>query len=332
MILKSENVSGRETAQGSPLQPVRLVCPACQGSLSKDETHVQCLSCGSTFVVRDGFPELLIGERYTDPISSAEIQAEEETLRLTTERYWIPLFRQFWPDRSWRPKILSLGCGVGTDVELLCQNGFDAMGIDCGERVSSWQRRQYPERFVLANGMHLPFESGTFDAIYCGCVFPHIGVVGSSYNLQPDFRKQRLALAREMARVTRPSGKIIAASPNRHFPFDIFHEHTQQRFRARLTMPWDPLLLSRRDYEDLFRQAGFQKATGLPVEKYWSFAHSRKTLKGRLLGAPVRFIFWFVSRPPCKLLRTSFLNPWIVVLVQAGRELPRPIDAIRGLP
>jgi hypothetical protein len=104
------------------------------------------------------------------------------------------------------------------------------------------------------------------------------------------------------------------SNPNRLFPFDIFHEHTANNFRLRFHLPSDPILLSRLDYQRLFSPTGCESTVGLPVSGYWSFTNSRKTLKGRIASAPVRFLFWLVSA--FEPLRTSFLNPWIIVLVE----------------
>lgn len=301
--------------------PVPVVCPHCHGRLAEDARNVWCADCQRRFPRHNGFADLIVGDRYMDPIDEAHMLAEEENLRDTTERYWVPLFRGFWPRPAVRPRLLSLGCGVGTDIEVLTGAGFDPVGIDCGERTAAWHRRREPSRFVLANGKRLPFEDGSFDAVFCGCVFPHIGVQGSSYSLEPDWRAQRLELAREMSRVLKPGGKVVVASPNRWFPLDIFHEHTAERVRMRPNWPWDRLLLSRGDYQQLFRDAGAarSRASTLPNERYWSFAHSRRSLKGRLLAVPVRSVFWLVSRSWLSSLRSSPLNPWIVVLIE-----PRP--------
>jgi hypothetical protein len=111
---------------------------------------------------------------------------------------------------------------------------------------------------------------------------------------------------------------VIASNPNRWFPFDIFHEHTADRFVMRPSPPWNPLLLSRGDYARLFAPAGCPRATGLPVAGYWSFANSRKKLKGRIMSAPLRFLFWLVSLEPLAFLRASFMNPWLIVMIQKG--------------
>lgn len=293
-----------------------IVCPQCTEPFAGVE-EFHCRKCQKTYPLLDGFPDLIVGNRYDDPTPEEAILAEEITNRRTVEDYYIPLFSRIWPGAgaSAAPRVLSLGCGVGTDVEALCEAGYDAYGIDNGKRSAEWKRRKFPERLFMANGAHMPFPSETFDAVFCGCVFPHVGVQGFSYAVTPDYHEQRLELARGIVRVLKPDGRVIASNPNRYFPFDIFHEHTAERMRMRFNPPWNPLLLSRGDYERLFREAGCARAGGLPVARYWSFANSRRTLKGRILSAPVRFLFQLCSFKP---LRTSMLNPWIIVLIEKG--------------
>jgi SAM-dependent methyltransferase len=298
-----------------PVGSVRLVCPACRGTLHTERDVVYCSDCERGFPTVDGFPDLIHGERY--PVDNGEqvMLNEELTNRRTVEEYYVPLFEKLFGGRQ--ASILSLGCGVGADVDALCDAGFDAYGIDNGVRSSQWKRRGHQDRLIMANGKHMPFPDETFDCVFCGCVFPHVGVQGETYKVSDDYKEQRQCLASEMARVLKPGGRIIASNPNRWFPFDIFHGHTAGSFHARLTLPNDPLLLSRGDYEKLFAPAGCVRAVGLPVKGYWSFANSRKHLKGRIGSLPVRLAFRIASA--IKPLHTSFLNPWIIVMVEKAK-------------
>jgi hypothetical protein len=138
-----------------------------------------------------------------------------------------------------------------------------------------------------------------FDFAYCGCVFPHVGVEGVTYNVTEDYYEQRLALAKEMVRVVKKGSRIISCNPNRNFPCDIFHGHRGGKFTARRTRRSNPLLLSAKDYERLFGEAGCRKFEPLPANNYWGFTGSSRTLKGRILTLPVRFIFGLYHGPSC---------------------------------
>lgn len=295
---------------------VPVVCPQCKGQLSSFADALVCDSCQRAFPFDGEYPDLVVGARYDDDTPDDEVRGEEDGNRATAKRYWVPLFKKLWSERPGTPKILSLGCGVGSDVDQLCAAGFRAVGIDNGKRAAAWLMHRNGPDFFRANGQHMPFEDETFDFVYCGCVFPHVGVQGMTYNVTGDYYEQRLALAKEMVRVVKKGGRIISCNPNRNFPFDIFHGHRGGKITARRTHRSNPLLLSAKDYERLFGEAGCRKFEALPAENYWGFTGSSRTLKGRILTMPVRLIFWLVSRPQLRFLRASMFNPWLVMMME----------------
>jgi SAM-dependent methyltransferase len=298
--------------------PVPLVCPACREQFVDDASALKCSACGRQYPWAGEFPDLILGGRFDDATSESKMNYEMEANTDSARNYLLPLFRNLWPGSSGNLNLLSMGCGTGADVEFLTQQGFPCVGIDCGNRSDAWLQLKLKERFFLANGKHLPFPDETFDGAFSGCVFPHVGVQGDTDQVAPDCFHQRLELAREMVRVLKPGGKILVSSPNRFFPLDLFHGREEGVMRPKLNSPANRFLLSFADYRDLFLQAGCASARALPVGGYWGFIRSRRSLKGLLLGLPVRFLFSLVSKERLRFLRTSLLNPWLIVLIEKG--------------
>jgi SAM-dependent methyltransferase len=301
------------------MMPVEPVCPHCHGPLRRLPETIHCQKCAAQFGYEDGIPNLVVGGRFDDENNEARCAYETDSNEFLTRNYLIPLFRKRLASIS-QPRLLSLGCGVGIDVDLLSEAGFHAHGIDCGNRAKEWQKRRCLDRLNLANGKALPFEDGAFDLVYCGCVFPHVGVEGDSNRVTPDFLSERLKIAREMTRVLKPGGSVMVSSPNRLFPLDLFHGRSEAQPMPRWNPPSSRFLLSGADYRTLFQKAGCTQFELLPVTGYWGFLRKKQSLKGRVVTWPVRTVFNLVSRESCRFLRSSIINPWLVMMMSLPRS------------
>jgi SAM-dependent methyltransferase len=277
--------------------------------------RIACRGCDQTYEYCGGFPDLVVGGRFEDEADDARTRYEEESNDYLTRNYLIPTFQRVL-EAAPAARILSLGCGSGVDVDLMAGAGFDIVGIDCGNRTEVWPHRRERERLCLANGKHLPFESATFDAVYCGCVFPHVGVDGDSDRVRPDYWSQRSAIASEITRVLKPNGHVMVSSPNRLCPVDLFHGRNPSQPFPRVNPPWNPFLLSAGDYRRLFHEAGCGRATLLPITKYWGFIRMKQRLAGRVMAFPVEALFRMLSTSPLRGLRGSPVNPWLVMMAQ----------------
>ncbi len=292
-----------------------MVCPVCRGELSWERISNDCTKCGASFSYENGIPDLIVGERFDDEDDRARSEYEALSNEHLSRGYLIPTLRRIFGAAA-RPRVLSLGCGVGMDIDILTDAGFDIVGIDCGNRSKLWPERRHWQRLYLANGKNLPFENETFDMVYCGCVFPHVGVDGDTNRVLPQYREERLRIASEMARVVKKDGHILVSSPNRKFPLDLFHGRSPDQPFPRLNPPWSPFLLSSQDYMALFAETGCAGYTMLPVANYWGFVRMKQRWKGRVMAFPIETVFNAVSRPSLAFLRDSAVNPWLVMLIQ----------------
>lgn len=295
---------------------IRAVCPRCRGDLAWLGESIECGQCGSRYTRVNGFPDLIEGGRFDDDADSARSTYETTSNDYLAKNYLLPTFRRRLAGIR-TPRILSLGCGVGIDVDLLTEEGWDTIGVDCGNRTLEWPSRRHPERLYLANGKSLPFEDHSFDLVYCGCVFPHIGVEGDSNKVLPNYYDERLQMAKEMTRVLRPGGSIMVSSPNRMFPVDIFHGRDENHPLPRWNPPSSRFLLSAGDYRRLFGEAGCTGFALQPVTNYWGFVRKGRSWKGRLVTLPVRSVFNLVSTDAFRFLRGSFISPWLVMMMNS---------------
>jgi hypothetical protein len=117
-----------------------------------------------------------------------------------------------------------------------------------------------------------------------------------------------------MTRVTRPGGRVLVSSPNRWFPLDLFHGRGPDQPFPLWNPPWRRFLLSAGDYRALFGLAGCRDWRALPVKNYWGFHRLNQTRRGRLLAAPVKTVFALSSLGGFGWLRTTPVNPWLVLV------------------
>jgi SAM-dependent methyltransferase len=102
-------------------------------------------------------------------------------------------------------RLLDVGCGAGRALFALNQAGYQVTGLDLSLNMLAAGRSLTAEaRFSGADVLHLPFTAGAFDGLFM--------FFGALQHL-PGRLNRRQALA-EMARVTRPEGRLILGLDN----------------------------------------------------------------------------------------------------------------------
>lgn len=142
--------------------------------------------------------------RHVDALTSA-------TLKNLREQWWDSEFSGFLHE-TLRPRpgnrILDVGCGRGTAEMTLGRLRISQLSLFAIDRnlqrvahtASEGRSHNYRLHLAGADVTRLPFGSGAFDATFCVAVLQHVNDVPTA--------------VRELARVTRPGGRVLAVEPD----------------------------------------------------------------------------------------------------------------------
>jgi SAM-dependent methyltransferase len=310
-------------------------CPACQGHLEPAGRALLCAGCGRHYPLLDtAYADFAEGVSFDDWwVQSAELQqrwlAEEAPREAAFQEslarnYTLPLLRRlgFEPGRA---AVLSAACGLAADVEALNRAGYATWGIDCGSRVLCWAERACRERLARADLFRLPFADGSFDFVQCLNVLEHIGTVGDTTRVTPDYEQQRVAAMRSLLRVVRPGGYLLLSGVSRHFPLDFFH--LQEVRLVRLHSPWEPFSLSCGDYRRLAHATGYAEWTRpLPLRGFFSWTNLGRR---RLLRPLLPLADWALGCLPAGVYGSAF-SFFTIVLVRRAAPAARPARNASG--
>jgi len=140
----------------------------------------------------------------------------------------------------------------------------------------------------------------------CHQVLEHVGVVGDTMILQPDYYARRKEFIANIMRVVRRGGYLNIATPNRLFPIDP--GHAPNFLGVRVHGPFDYFLTSYGDMKSYFSDADVHAVT--PYGYYAGTLASRAGLIGRV------FNLWIRLLDRSAVLQSTFLNPLTNVLAR----------------
>jgi SAM-dependent methyltransferase len=124
-------------------------------------------------------------------------------------------------------KVLSIGCGLGYDIEHLKKLGYDVYGIEPVNRIQFWSNKfsNIKNRFAVASDRNIPYPDNYFDIIFAGEVIEHVGTVNHETEINNDTFDRRAEFIFNLSKKIKNSGSIILTCPNKNFIFDFSHSH-----------------------------------------------------------------------------------------------------------
>lgn len=213
-----------------------------------------------------------------NPCGTAKTWETAQELRFHyTDPYLLPLLGGPLLEKR---RVLEVGCGQGLDAERIVQVCRSYTGVDLSEASVKIARREVDRRkpvhveteFRVADAERLPFEEGSFDAVYS------IGVLHHT----PDFEA---ALA-EVHRVLEPGGVLVLMLYRSFNPLWL----VLRTVRGLLRLPWLGPRLRRRVVEAERRRLGEEDSMGgtavlelfgCPVIQTFTLRGMRRRFRGR---------------------------------------------------
>jgi SAM-dependent methyltransferase len=174
------------------------------------EAGLRCSECDRIFPIRDGIPDLVVGQ--DDPAEFREAEArqwDEQAHRYEQRRRQDPRYmagvQAAVEALQVRPGdlVLDAGCGTGFTVRSYLRPDVRVVALDLSLESLRYLRNTLavPVDLVRGDLAMLPFANATFDRVLCANALQHI----------PDDR-QRYCCIQELARVARPKARVVVTA------------------------------------------------------------------------------------------------------------------------
>lgn len=247
--------------------------------------------------------------------------------RFTKEQSRIePMMRRFMvPMIPARARVLSVGCGLGSDVLELRSLGIDAWGVDPARLNFDNLPEDAHAYFRVGSIEDKPFGEEKFDFIYALDVIEHVGCMNFGKIVTPETGAIRLRFIEACTGALAPGGMFIMTTSNKLCPIDVGHWHTYHwlgralkgRRKFGISVPWSRknFLVSVNDVKALVKRAAESDAydvASVPAARYPSIS-GKSDIGSRIVTSVLRILD---KRP----FRGSFLSPVLVVKITRRKE------------
>lgn len=201
-----------------------LTCPAHDsvrpGALRAEDDALRCDECDVRYPIVDGIVDMLPPPVDSDESKASEIQqwdmqAETYEIERARDATYMAGVRAAARELAPRPGdlILEAACGTGMITRRWRRPGMRTVCFDLSMRSLARLKNRLDDEsalFVRGDVSQLPFVSGAFDRVLCANMIQHVQAPA------------RLQCVRQLARVTRPNGRVVVTA----------HSYSIQKQRA----------------------------------------------------------------------------------------------------
>jgi ubiquinone/menaquinone biosynthesis C-methylase UbiE len=281
-----------------------LCCPTCKGTLEQRESDLLCTACDTVYHKQEDLLDLIPPGSSDLKLSERDHYSEGADYYIYMHNKWCgsPFYRHyhraFLDDLRRLPAgslILETGCGLGNDGLELLSSGYRLVETDIAPgSLAEAQRLHRAGGFtetsahLLADAENLPFATGCFDGAF---------MVASLHHL-PD----SLASLKEMRRILRQGGLFVLGTEPNSWQNSTIYPLGKLLLRvvkslsgkeidaAEMVSEADKLTegFSRRQLQDLFREAGFENIELKPAGYFSAAIFFLSTELSPLTGRDLR--------------------------------------------